>query len=187
MPLTLTPPPSLNQMVEAVTAAAIAAVDRRLAHMGLCPAPVEPPTGPVAPTTHPIAASPNIVPSFVRTAPVAPPTGLVTPTTHPAAVSPDSVPSFVSSVPVAPPPPSVGTVTPYTYPTVAPGPVSTLPPPAPTPTRTAPPHATSFIPALRGPLTPAPPDEYIFYDYSPSLTSNPSSSFGLRADFVASL
>ena len=33
------PPPPLNQMVEAVTAAAIAAVDRHLVYMGLCTAP----------------------------------------------------------------------------------------------------------------------------------------------------
>ena len=56
------PPPSLNQMVEAVTTAAIAAVDRHLAHMGLCPAPVAPPADPVAPTTHPAAVSTNTVP-----------------------------------------------------------------------------------------------------------------------------
>ena len=128
---------------------------------------------------------------------VAPPTGPVAPTTHPAAVSPDAVPLFVSSVSVAPPPPSVGAVTPYTYPTVAPAPVSTLlppadpvvptAPPAPAPTRTALPHGASFAPALSGPLTPAPPDKCILYDDSSSLTSNSSSSFGLRADFVASL
>ena len=161
------PPPSLNQMVEAETVVAIAAVDRHLAHMGLCPAPVAPPTGPVAPTT------------------------------HPAAVSPDTVPPFVNPVSVAPPPPSVGTVAPHTYPTGAPAPVSTLPPPAdsvvstappaPAPTSTNPPHATSFAPALNGPLTPAPADDRISYDDSSSLTSNSSNSFGLRADFVASL
>ena len=166
MPSTPTPP-SLNQMVEAETVVAIAAVDRHLAHMSLCPAPVAPPTGPVAPTT------------------------------HPAAVSPDTVPPFVNPVSVAPPPPSVGTVAPHTYPTGAPAPVSTLPPPAdsvvptappaPAPTRTAPPHATSFSPALNGPLTPTPADERISYDDSSSLTSNSSNSFGLRADFVASL
>ena len=40
------PPPSLQQMVEAVTSAALAAVDRHLAHMGLYPAPVAPPPPP---------------------------------------------------------------------------------------------------------------------------------------------
>ena len=135
--------------------------------MGLCPATVAPSTGPVAPTTHPTA------------------------------VSPDTVPHFVNPVPVAPPPPSVGTVTPYPYTTVAPALVSTLPPPAdpvvptappaPAHTRTAPPHATSFAPALNGPLTPPPPDERILYDDSSFLNSNSSSSFALRADFVPSL
>ena len=188
------PPPSLNQMVEAVTVAAIAAVDHHLAHIGLYPAPVAPPVDPVAPTAHPAAVSMNTVPPFVRTPTVAPPTSPVAPTTHPAAVSTDTVPPFVSPVPVAPPPPSVGTVAPYTYPTVAPAPVSTLPAdsvvstarPAPASTRTALPPATSFAPVLNGPLPPAPPDERILRDDSSSLVLNPSSSFGLRADFVAS-
>ena len=157
MPLTPTPPP-LNQMVEAVTAAAIAAVDRHLAHMGLCPAPIVPHTGSVAPTTYFTAVPPNIVPPFARTAPVAqytgsvspttypsavppntvPPfariapiaqyTGPVAPTTYPAAISPDTIPPFMSSSPVAPLPPSIGNVNPYIYPSVAPAPVSTLPP-----------------------------------------------------------
>ena len=96
--------------------------------------------------------------------------------------SPDTLPPFVSLVSVVPPPPPVGTVNPYTYPTV----VSTARP-TPASTRTAPPHATSFTPALNGPLTPSPPDERILYDDSSSLTSNSSSSLGLRADFVASL
>ena len=45
--------PSSKQMVEAVTAAAIAAVDHHLAHMGLCPAPTVPHTDPVAITAPP--------------------------------------------------------------------------------------------------------------------------------------
>ena len=194
------PPPSLNQMVEAVTAAAVAAVDRHLAHMGLSPAPVAPPADPVAPTTHPAAISTNNVPPFVRPVSVAPPppsVGTVAPYTHPAAISTNTVPHFVSHVSVAPPLPSEGTVAPYTYPKVAPALMSTLPPPAdaavstvrpaPASTRTAPPPATSFAPVLNGPLPPTPPDERILYDDSSSLASNSSSPFGLRADFVASL
>ena len=160
------PPPSLKQIVEAVTTAAIAAVDRHLAHMGLCPAPITQPTGPVAATT------------------------------HPAAISPDTVPPFVRSASAAPPPPSVGTVNSYIYSTVTPALVPTLPPladpvvpttrPAPASTRTAPP-CDLVRPTLNGPLTPAPADERILNDDSSSLTSNSSSSFGLRADFVASL
>ena len=98
MPLTPTPPHSLKQIVEAVTTAAIAAVDRHLAYMDLRPAPITQPTGSVAATT------------------------------HPAAISPDTVPSFVRSASVAPPPPLVGTVKPYIYSTVTPAPVPTLPP-----------------------------------------------------------
>ena len=228
MPLNLTPPPpsSLNQMVEAVTAAAIAAVDRHLAHMGLCPAPIVPHTGsvatttyptavppntvppfartapvaqytgPVATTTYPTAVPPNTVPPFARTAPVAQYTGPVAPTTYPEAISSNTLPPFMSSLSVAPPPPSVGTVNPYIYLSVAPAPVSRLPPadpvvpiarPAPAPTRTPPPHATSFAAVLNDPSTPPPPDERILNDDSSSSTSNSSSSFGLRADFVASL
>ena len=187
-------PPPLNQMVEPVTVAAIAAVDHHIAHMGLWPAPVAPPADPVAPTTQPAAVSMNTVPPFVSTPTVAPPTSPVAPTTHPAAVSTNTVPPFVSPVSVAPPPPSMGTVAPYTYPTVAPAPVSTLPAdsvvstarPAPASTKTVPPPATSFAPVLNGPLPPPPPDERVLHDDSSSLASNTSSSFGLRADFVAS-
>ena len=86
-------PPSLNQMVEAVTAAAIAAVDRLLAHMGLCPAPVAPPAGPVGPTTHPAAVLTDTVPPFVSPAPVAPPSppaDPMAPTTHLTAIPTDN-------------------------------------------------------------------------------------------------
>ena len=86
------------------------------------------------------------------------------------------------SVPVAPPPPSLGTVNPYIYPTV-----TSTARPAPASTRSAPPYATSFAPALNGPLTLAPSEKRILNDDSSSLTSDSSSLFGLRADFVASL
>ena len=164
-------------MVEAVTAAAIAAVDRHLGHMGLCPVPVAPPAGPVGPITHPATVSTDTIPRFLSPAPVAPspqPVGTVAPYTHPTAILTDNA-----------------------FPTVAPTPVSTLPPPAdsvvptahpaPAPTRTAPPAATSPTPALNGPLTPPPPDERTLYDDGSSLASLSSNYFGLRADFVASL
>ena len=81
------PPPSLQQMVEAVTAAALATVDRHLAHMGLNPAlvaPPPPPAGPVALTTHPAAvptdnASPFVAPASTATPPTL--AGSVAPTT----------------------------------------------------------------------------------------------------------
>ena len=138
------PSPSLYQMVEAITAGAIATVDRHLAHTGLYPAPVAPPAGPVAPTTHPAAVPTDTVPHFVSpVAPPPPPVDPVAPSTHPTAIPTDTA-----------------------FPTVAPAPVSTLPPPAdsvvptahpaPAPTGTAPSPATSFVPVLNGPLTPTP-------------------------------
>ena len=72
--------PSLNQMVEAVTAAAIAAVDRHLERLGLCIAPTVP---------HPdSAAAPHTVSPVERTTPVAPYTA---PVTHPAMTPPGTV------------------------------------------------------------------------------------------------
>ena len=170
-------PPPLHQMVEAVTAAAIAAVDRYLPHMGLCPAPVAPPAGPVGSTTHPAAVSTDTVPPFVSPASVAPPpppAGPVAPSTHPTAVPTDNAYLAVppASVPTLPPP--ADSVVPTAH-------------PAPAPTRTAPRPAASFAPALHVPLTPPPPNEHILYDDSSSLASNSSSSLGLRADFVATL
>ena len=150
-------------------------------------APVAPYTGPVAPSTYPATISPgtvlpsvapNTVPSFARTAPVAPYTDPVAPPTYPSTVSPDTVPPFVRTVPVAPPPPSLGAVNPYIYPTARPAPAST---------KTASPYATSFAPALNGPLIQTPPDERILNDHSSSLTSNSLNPFGLHADFVVSL
>ena len=187
-------------MVEAVTAAAIAAVDRHLAHMGLYPrsepasshdfvtnalplmtpasvAPPPPPAGSVAPTTHPATvpkdnAYPFVTPASIATPP--PLTGSVAPTTHPAAVSMDNTYPVVAPAPVSAPQPPADSVVPTAN-------------PAPAPSRTAPPPATSFPPALNGPLTPAPPDERILYDDSSSQASNTSNSLGLRADFVANL
>ena len=169
-----------------------------------------PPAGSVASTTHPAAVPTNNTYPFVNPASVAPPppsAGSVAPTTHPAAVPTDNAYPFVTPASVATPPPLTGSVAPTThpaavsmnniYPVVAPARVSvTLPPadsvvptanPARTPMRTASPPATSFAPALNGPLTLAPPDERIFYDDSLSQASNTSSSLGLRADFVANL
>ena len=220
-------------MVEAVTAAAIAAVDHHLAHMALCPrskpaslhdfvtnarpyvhpasvAPPPPPAGSVAPTTHPAAVPTDNAYSFVHPASVAPPPPpacSVAPTTHPTAVSTDDAYSFVTPASIATLSPLTGSVAPTThpaavplnntYPVVAPAPVSAHPPPAdsvvptanpaPAPSRTAPPPATSFGPALNGPLTPPPPDERTLYDDSSSQASNTSSSLGLRTDFVANL
>ena len=106
-----------------------------------------------------------MTPASVTTPP--PLTGSVAPTTHPAAIS-----------------------TTNAYPVVTPAPVSApLPPAEPRPgsIEDCPLPEASFAPALDGPLIPAPPDERILYDDSSSQTSNTSSSFNLRADFVANL
>ena len=108
------PPPSLQQMVEAVTAAALAAVERHLAHMGLYPAPVAPPpspAGPVAPTTHPAVVPTDTVSPFVNPASVAPPpppAGPVAPTTHTTAVPTNNACPLVTPASTATPPPLKG-------------------------------------------------------------------------------
>ena len=50
-----------------------------------------------------------------------------------------------------------------------------------------PPTCDLVHPRFKRSLATGPPDERILYDYSSYLASNSSSSFGLRADFVASL
>ena len=145
-------PPSLQHMVEAVTAAAIAAVDRHLAHMGLYPR-----SKPASSQDFMNHARPLVAPASVATPP--PPAGSMIPTTHPAAVSTDNAYPFVTPASVVTPPPLTGSVAPTThpavvstnsaYPVATPPPVSApLPPvdsvaptvnPVPTPTRIAPP------------------------------------------------
>ena len=225
-------PPSMQHMVEAITAAIIATVDRHLAHLGLYPRsepasshdfvnPNRPPaasasvatppplTGSVAPTTHPAAAlTNNAYPLAVSASIATPPplTGSVAPTTHLAAALTNNVYPLAATAPEATPPPLADPVAPTTHPTavsnnayafVAPAPVTTLLPPAdfvaptanpaPAPSRIARPPVTSFTPALDSPLASAPADERILYDDSSSQVSTPSSSLGLRADFVTSL
>ena len=77
--------PSLKQMVEAVTAAAIAAVDHHLQRLGLCIAPTVPHSD--------SAAAPHTVSPVERTVPVAPYTA---PVTHPAMTPPGTVLSSVA-------------------------------------------------------------------------------------------
>ena len=135
-------PPSLQHMVEAVTAAAIAAVDRHLAHMGLYPrsepassqdfvtnarhlmtaasvATPPPPAGSVAPTTHPAAVSTDNTYPFVNPASVATPqplTGSAAPTTHPAAVSMNNTYPVLAPAPVSVPLPPSDSVVPTANP-----------------------------------------------------------------------
>ena len=193
-------PPLCNIWLKRLPPRQLAAVDRHLVHMGLCP-----PSEPASSQDFVNNARPLVGPASVPTPP--PPTGSVAPTTHSAAVSTDNAYPFETPASVATPPPLTGSVAPTihpvavsinnAYPVMTPAPVSApLPPadsvvptanPAPAPSRITPPPATSFAPALNGPLTPAPPDERILYDDSSSQASNTSSSLGLRADFVANL
>ena len=108
--------PSLKQIVEAVTAAAIAAVDRHLKRLGLDIAPTVPHLDRAATTVPPPAVPPHTVSPVERTVPIAPYTAPVTHPTYPAMtppgtvppsvaprawVAPRTVPSFARSAPVA--------------------------------------------------------------------------------------
>ena len=138
--------PSMKHMVEAITTAAIAAVDYHLAHMGLYPrsqpvssndlvnnnrplvasasvATPPPPAGSVAPTTHPAAVSTNKAYPFEAPASVATPpplAGSVGPTTHPGAVSTNNAYPFVAPAPVSAPLPPADSVDPTANPAPAP-------------------------------------------------------------------
>ena len=108
--------PSLKQMVEAVTAAAIAAVDRNLERLGLCIAPTVPHTD--------SAAAPHTVSPVERTTAVAPYTA---PVTHPAMTPPGTVlPSVAPHTSIAqrtvPPLARSAPVIPYTGPNSVPHP-----------------------------------------------------------------
>ena len=126
-------PHSLQHMVEAVTAAAIAAVDCHLTHMGLYPR-----SEPASSQDFVTNARLLMTPASVATPP--PPAGSVAPPTHPAAVSTDNAYPFVNPASVATLPPLTGSVAPTThpaavsmnntYPVVAPAPVSVPLPPA---------------------------------------------------------
>ena len=165
------PPPSLQQMVKAVTAAAIATVDRHLAHMGLNPrsepappqdfvtnarplmnpgsiAPPPSPAGSVASTTHPAAVPTDNAYPFVNPAPVAPPpsqAGPVASTTHPTAAPTNNACPFVTPAYTATPPSLTGSVAPTTYPAAVPL-NNTYPVLAPAPVSAPPPPADSVAP-----------------------------------------
>ena len=102
-------PPSLQHMVEAVTAAAIAAVGRHLAHMGLYPR-----SEPASSQDFVANACSLITPASVATPP--PSAGSVAPTTHPATVPTDNAYPFVTPTSEATPPPPAGSVAPTTHP-----------------------------------------------------------------------
>ena len=155
---------SMQHMVEAIPAAAIAAIDRQLAHMRIYPRSEPVSSHDFVNNTRPLMAS-----ASVATPP--PPAGSVAPTAHPAAVSTNNAYPFVGPASVATPPPLAGSVAPIThpaavstnnaYPFVAPAPVSTLLPPAdsvaptanpaPAPSRIAPPPCDLVRPCLKRP------------------------------------
>ena len=190
-------PPSLQHMVEAVTATAIAAVDRHLTHMGLYPR-----SEPASSQDFVNNVYPFVTPASVATPP--PLTGSVAPTTHPAGVSTDNAYPFVTS---ASAPTADGFCGPNHSPRrgfdeqclprcdpraciSAPTPGGLRGPnrePRPGSIDDCPPPATSFAPALYGPLAPARTYERILYDDSSSQASNTSSSLGLRAEIIANL
>ena len=172
--------PSIQHIVQAATAAAIAAVDHHLAHLGLYPRPE---TASSHDTVHHRRS--HATPALI--APPPPLTGLVAPTTEPSAISTHNSCPPVGSPAVGMPPqiadPSGATPTHNGYP---------LTPPASTPAALQPAVLTanpaiSLAPAPCGPLTHGPPDERILCDDSSSQTSSTSSSLGLRADFVANM
>ena len=163
-------PPTLQHMVEAATPAAVAAVDRHLAHMGLYPRSEPAPSQDFM--NH---ARLLVAPASVETPP--PPAGSMIPTTHPAAVSKDNAYPFVTPACVATPSPLTGSVAPAThsavvstnnaYPVVTPAPVSApLPPvdsvaptanPAPAPSRIVPPPYDLIRPCFKRPPGTSPP------------------------------
>ena len=172
--------PSIQHILEAATAAAIAAVDHHLAHLGRYPRPE---TASSHDTVHHHRSHATPAPI----APLPPLTGLVAPTTEPSAISlHNSCPPVGSAaLGMSPqiPDPSGATPTHNGYPLT---PVVPTPAPLQPAAPTANP-AISLAPAPSGPLTHGPPDERILCDDSSSLTSSTSSPLGLRADFVANM
>ena len=190
--------PSIQHIVEAATAAAIAAVNHHLAHLGLTPRPE---TASLHNTVHHHRS--HAIPRYETAslhdtvhhhrshaipAPIAPPpplTGLVAPTTETSAISTHASRPPVSSAAVGMPPqiadPSGATPTHngYSLTPLVPTPAS-LQPAAPTAN-----PAISIAPAPSVPLTHGPPHERILYFDSSSQTSSNSSPSGLHADFVA--
>ena len=203
---------SLQKIVEAATAAAIAAVDHHLAHLGLTtrPEPI-PPLGTVhyprphaAPRLETVSLPDTVhhphshaTPRFDHI-----PSHDTVPQPRPATASlHDTVthhPPRAILAPLAPIAPSIGSVAPITEPSAIParatcppgGSTAAIPthfsypmqPPVPT---THP--ATSIAPTPAGAFAHGPPDERILYDDSSSQTSSSLSPSGLRADFVAQM
>ena len=113
-------PPSLQHMVEAVTAAAVAEVDRHLAHMGIYPRSEPVSSYDFVNNTCPLVAS-------VSVATPPPPAGSVAPTTHPTAVSTTNAYPCVAPAPVLAPLPPADSVAPTANPAPAPSRIAPRP------------------------------------------------------------
>ena len=205
----------LQKIVEAATAAAIAAVDHHLAHLGLTTRPEPTPSHGTVHYPRPHAAPRLGTVSLSDT--VHHPHSHATPRSDPApshdavlhrphavprpatASLHDTVPHHPSRAipaPLAPIAPPIGSVAPITEPSAIPA-RATYPPrgsAAAIPTHIGYPMqspvptthpAISIAPAPAGPFPHGPPDERILYDDSSSQTSSSLSPSGLRADFVA--
>ena len=203
---------SLQKIVEAATAAAIAAVDHHLANLGLTtrPEPIPPlgtvhyPRPHVAPRLGTVSLPDTVHHPHSHATPRFDPIPShdTVPQPRPATASlHDTVthhPPRAILAPLAPIAPSIGSVAPRTEPSAIPARVTCPPggstaaipthfsypmqPPVPT---THP--ATSIAPTPAGAFAHGPPDERILYDDSSSQTSSSLSPSGLRADFVAQM
>ena len=205
----------LQKIVEAATAAAIAAVDHHLVHFGLTPRPEPTPShgtvhyprphaaprlGTVSlPDTvhHPHShATPRSDPAPSHDAVLHHPHAVPRPAT---ASLHDTVPHHRSRAipaPLAPLAPPIGSVAPITEPSAIParatcpsgGSAAAIPTHIGYPMQPPVPTthpAISIAPAPAGPFPHGPPDQRILYDDSSSQTSSSLSPSGLRADFVA--
>ena len=205
----------LQKIVEAATAAAIAAVDHHLAHLGLTTRPEPTPSygtvhyprphaaprlGTVSlPDTvhHPHShATPRSDPAPSHDAVLHRPHAVPRPATASLHDTVPHHPSRAIPAPLAPIAPPIGSVAPITEPSAIPA-RATCPPggsAAAIPTHIGYPiqppvptthPAISIAPAPASPFPHGPPDERILYDDSSSQTSSSLSPSGLRADFVA--
>ena len=203
---------SLQQIVEAATAAAIAAVDHHLGHLGLTtrpataslhdtvlqPRPATASSNDTVPQPRPATASSQD--TVLQPRPATASLHDTVPQPRPATASlHDTVthrPPRAIPAPLAPIAPSIGSVAPITEPSAITA-RATCPPGGPTaaiPTHIGYPMqppvptthpAMSIAPPPAGPFPHGPPDERILYDDSSSQTSSNLSPSGLRADFVA--
>ena len=187
--------PSLKQMVEAVTAAAIVAVDRHLERLGLCIAPTVPHTDSTAAshTVSPVERTTAVAPYTAPvTHPAMTPPGTVLPSVAPhTSVAPRTVPPLARSAPVipytgpnsVPHPPYTAMTPPNTvHPFTSYGSIAQPPPPIGTvyPPNYAAMASHSTVPPLARPASVAPPppslgtvNPYIYTTANPAPVPTP--------------